>query len=136
MPTEALMTKVTNPIQQPKILVVDDSEVVLEVTEYMLRSTGHDVVTCNTPIGVTLVAAREKPALILVDLDMASMGGDRVVTSLKASTRTAGIPVLIHSDRAAAELEAAAAKSGADGFIQKTSDAAVLSQQIQSHLER
>lgn len=129
------MTKLTNPIQQPKILVVDDSEVVLEVTEYMLRSTGHDVVTCNTPIGVTLVAAREQPALILVDLDMASMGGDRVVASLKASMRTAEIPVLIHSDRATEELESAARRSGADGFIRKTSDAAALSRQIRAHLD-
>jgi DNA-binding response OmpR family regulator len=122
------------PTSLPKILVVDDSEVVLEVTEYMLRSTGYEVVTCNTPIGVTLVAAREQPSLVLVDLDMASMGGDRVVASLKASMRTANIPVLIHSDREAPELEAATRNSGADGYIKKTADARALCRQIRAHL--
>lgn len=130
------MTETTSSNVLPKILVVDDSEVVLEVTEYMLRSTGYDVVTCNTPIGVTLVAVREQPALVLVDLDMASMGGDRVVASLKASTRTANIPVLIHSDRDVLELEAAAHDSGADGYIRKTSDANLLCRYIRKHLDR
>jgi CheY-like chemotaxis protein len=129
------MVKQVQPLNfQPTILVVDDSEIVLEMTEEMLRSTGHDVRTCDTPIGVTLVAVREQPDLVLVDLEMASLGGDRVVAALKRGGRTAHIPVVIHSDRSVAELEAAVLKSGADGYIRKTSDARLLSRTIRQYL--
>ena len=75
-----------------KILIIDDSELVLAATRGMLESLGFLVVTVSSPIGAVLVAAEERPDLVLVDLSMASLSGDRVVSSLKRNARTSAIP--------------------------------------------
>lgn len=113
-----------------KIVVIDDSEIVLELTRAVLERDGFGVVTCNSPIGATLVVAREKPALVLVDVDMASMSGERVVGGIKSGPRTAGVRVVLYSDRDADELDSLAGGCGADGFIRKGGDAVAFVRQV------
>ena len=119
-----------------KVVVIDDSEIVLEQTRLVLEREGMSVVTCNSPIGSTLVVAREKPDLVLVDVDMASMSGERVVSGIKSGPRTSGVPVLFYSDRSAEDLEALARKSGADGYIRKNGDSLALVRQVRRAIGR
>lgn len=118
----------------PKVVVIDDSEIVLEATRHMLERAGLRVVTCASPIGAALIVSREQPDLVLVDLDMASMSGERVVAAIKNGPRTAKLAVYLFSDRRVPELTAAAARSGADGFIRKEGDANALMRSIRKAL--
>ena len=127
----------TTPTQRTvKVVVIDDSEIVLEQTRLTLEREGISVVTCNSPIGSTLVVAREKPDLVLVDVDMASMNGGRVVSGIKSGPRTSSVPVLFYSDRSPAELDSLVRSSGADGYIQKDGDPAALVRQVRRALSR
>src|SRR5262245_47963676 len=119
---------------QPKIVVIDDSDIVLEATRMMLESHGFHVVTIDTPIGAAMSVAREQPKLVLVDLNMASMSGDRVVEALKKGQRTRGTPVLLYSGRSEEDLKEMAVRCGADGYVQKTEDADQLLKQLQPWL--
>lgn len=106
-----------------KVMIIDDSPLVLEVAREALVALGCNVVALDTPLGVPIIAGNEKPDLILVDVQMASMNGEQVVKGLKARARLpAGTRILLFSDRPSAELEEAASRCGADGFIRKTSD--------------
>lgn len=113
-----------------KVVIIDDSEIVLELTRSVLQDAGIQAVTCSSPIGATLVVAREKPDLVLVDVDMASMSGERVVTGIKTGPRTAGVPVVLYSDRRSDELAQIAERCGADGFVRKGGEAASLIRSI------
>lgn len=102
-----------------KILVIDDSEIVLEATREMLKAGGFQVVTCDSPIGAGLLVVAEQPDLVLVDLNMASVGGERVVSSLKSGPRTGHIPVYLYTSAPASEVAAVLKRSRADGVIPK-----------------
>jgi len=116
------MNQPTDHAAARKVMIIDDSDLVLESTRLMLEGRGFEVICANTPIGASLVAYRVAPDIILIDLEMASMPGERVVSAFKAKQQMRDIPVLIYSAQPAQRLRAAAASCGADGYIEKTSD--------------
>lgn len=119
-----------------KVMVVDDSEIVLEVTRGMLRSSGFDVITCDSPLGAVLRVIQEKPDVVLVDLEMASMGGDRLILSLKQGPRTAHIPVFLYTGQETRVAQDAVRRSRADGFIAKGCDPLLLANAVRRALAR
>ncbi len=104
-----------------KILIVDDSPVILEAGKNALEDAGYDVVTLDNPLVVASVIRREKPDLVLLDVIMPVIAGD-VVAQIVHQKMNAGTPVVFYSDLTAPELEQLVTKSGAAGFIQKTAD--------------
>jgi CheY-like chemotaxis protein len=77
----------------PKILAIDDDEMVLS---YLARALGESyiVVSSSDPlIGVEL-AQSEKPDLILCDIDMPNMDGGDVCKALAKNPATAQIPFM------------------------------------------
>ena len=117
-----------------KILVIDDSELVLEWTRLTLVEAGYQVEISNTPFGTQTKAARFQPDLILLDLDMPALDGNQVCEMLKANKRTEDIPVLLHSAAEHERLEQATEQCGADGYIAKAEDPRELVEQIQNFL--
>ena len=134
--SEPLSQRAPRSSSRRKVMVIDDSEIVLEATKSMLVEGGFDVVTCDSPIGAVLRVINERPDVVLVDLDMASMPGDRVITSLKSGPRTSRIPVAIYTGKDAGTAWEAVRRSGADGFIEKTWDALSLAQAVRKVMAR
>ena len=105
-----------------KVMVVDDSEIVLKLTSAMLQAGGFDVTTCDSAAGVVLRVIAEKPDLVLVDLNLGEVSGDRVIASLKNSPRTAHVRACLYSAEEAPSVAEVVRRSRADGFIQKGAD--------------
>ena len=76
-----------------KILIVDDSELSLEVLQAKLADR-YDVVTTNAPGNVLKLAREIEPDLILCDFDMPEMDGSDVSNALRADEETRYIPLL------------------------------------------
>lgn len=115
-----------------RILIIDDSEVVLAVARHALVEAGHEVELSNNPLTVAGLVRRLKPELILIDVNMPAITGD-VVTQVLQS-HTGSLPIVLHSDIPVAELEALANRNGALGFISKTDDRGRFVQQVESWL--
>src|SRR5216683_1930362 len=66
-------------MNRKKILVVDDSPVILKALSLKLTAAGYDVLTAEDGAGAVNQARREKPDLILLDIsfppDVAHGGG-------------------------------------------------------------
>src|SRR6267143_2497954 len=66
-------------MNRKKILVVDDSPVILKALSMKLTAAGYDVLTAEDGGGAVSLARREKPDLILLDIsfppDVAHGGG-------------------------------------------------------------
>jgi DNA-binding response OmpR family regulator len=117
-----------------KILVVDDSDVVLAVTRNRLEDEGHEVVTHSRATGCVAIALEFRPDLILVDVNMPGLGGDMVVKMLDGTRQTSNAVVLLHSTLPSDELERRARASGAHGYICKTDNAFAFNRQVQRWL--
>lgn len=101
-----------------KILLVDDSEICRTVATCILEDSGHCVIALESPLGLDEALDAERPDLVLVDVDMPSMSGEKVVELIRLHDPTSR--AVLYSDRPEAELRRLAALSGAVGFIPKS----------------
>ena len=72
------------------------------------------------------LAAAERPALIVMDLNLPGITGYEATRTLKADPVTAGIPVVALTAQAMRGDEQKAREAGCDAYLTKPLDAAVL----------
>lgn len=82
-----------------------------------------------------LLANRERPALIVLDLQLPGGGGLHVLERLTASSRTLHIPVLMVTTSTEDGLEQSLRTKGARGFLAKPIDALQLTAAVTELLE-
>lgn len=102
-----------------KILVVDDSQILLESTALALEDAGHEVRTLDNPLSVAAVVRRESPDLMLIDLNMPTLTGDMVTRIVSQYGVGKTMKVILYSDVDEAELARRTAACGATGYISK-----------------
>lgn len=120
----------------PTVLVVDDSEIILEVTKTALEAAGFRVLTHSRPSGCVALILQERPDLVLIDVNMPLMSGDTVAKLFGKALPGSDIVVLLHSTLPAEVLEVKAKTSGAHGYIRKTGDNFDFIRQINHWLKR
>lgn len=121
------------PPRRPKVLVVDDNEVCRAVVRETLEEDGFDVIELGSPVGMSSVVNREKPDVVLMDVEMPNIEGDKAVEIL-LKHRLHECKILLYSGRSAVELEKLARSCGASGFVPKTVTDAALASAIRAHL--
>jgi twitching motility two-component system response regulator PilH len=105
-----------------KIMIVDDDKTTLEVLSAVLERAGHEVITRETSIGTTLAIMRESPDVVLLDVRMPGLSGDKLA-GLIANRNAASSPIVVlHSSSTRSELQELASRCGAAGIIEKTGD--------------
>jgi two-component system, OmpR family, response regulator len=110
----------------PLVLVVDDSEIAREAVRDTLESSGLRVSTLESAFGFIRTLREKEPALVLLDVGLASMNGTKLV-GLGREHAPRGTKVVLYSGRSPEELAVDARDSGADGFISKrTTDRALV----------
>lgn len=102
-----------------RILVIDDSELVLEITRDALEEAGYEVITNSSWMEVNATIREKRPDMILLDLMMPSIKGESLCEILKKSTFGRAIPIIIFSTKDEAEIQRLADEAGADGYIVK-----------------
>jgi CheY-like chemotaxis protein len=101
------------------VLADDDPEVRDLLTSIVGLELGVLVAEAEDGDEVLRVAARDRPALVLVDVMMPRVGGFEVARRLKADPETRDIPVVAISAGAS---RAAALAAGCDDFVAKPFD--------------
>ncbi|MFA5516058.1 MAG: response regulator [Desulfuromonadales bacterium] len=105
-----------------KILLVDDVDFFLEVEKGFLQQTPATILTARDGLEALEIAAREKPDLIYLDVNMPVMDGLTCCRKLKSDPHLAAIPVVMvfaPGREASADLCRAA---GCDGVVTKPID--------------
>jgi PleD family two-component response regulator len=103
-----------------RVIVVDDSEVVLLMSSAALQSAGYEVRTLMRWEDLDGTLKDFRPDLILFDVNMPEMYGDFALMFFKEERNITDIPILLYSDIDVDELEQRAKDCGANGFVSKT----------------
>ena len=120
-------------METKRVVVIDDSEVVLAMVSDILGDAGYEVMTSDSGIYANeYIYSTRKPDLILVDVMMPLLQGDKKVRLIKQREKSRNIPILLMSSKTTEELEALVETSGADGFIQKPFTPASLVNQVRA----
>ncbi|MBX6363454.1 MAG: response regulator [Gemmatimonadetes bacterium] len=104
----------------PRVLVVDDEPMMLEIAEDLLRAAGFDVLTASRGTDALALTAEERPDVVLLDIMMPGMDGREVCRRIKSDPALAGTKVVLTS--ALHESEVDWSDTGADGFREKNVD--------------
>lgn len=99
------------------VLIIDDEEGMRDVVTMTLRDAGYETLEADNGVEGLEVATKEKPDLVLCDVNMDNMNGFMVVEELQKDRKTAKIPVILMTGVAK---EAGAWESvGAVDYIEK-----------------
>ncbi|NQU58430.1 MAG: response regulator [Rhodospirillales bacterium] len=103
-----------------KVLIVDDDEIIRKFLTATFEERGF-VVTLAENGGVALKSAkREKPVLIVLDMNMPLVTGWQVARELKRKGEsTAAIPIIALTAHKTADDHAEAHEAGCDVFVEK-----------------
>lgn len=104
------------------ILVIDDSRTVLLRTRRALELAGYQVITLNTAVGAVRQIRLHRPDLVLLDLSMPELDGEELLRVVERFGILPELTVLLYSDQSEETLRDVATRSGAHGYIQKSSD--------------
>lgn len=110
------------PANKGKILVIDDSETALSIAKRTLEAAGYFVLTSNSALRLPAIVHSEKPDLILLDVEMPALRGDQVLELTKLFDFLQRSPIVLHSSKSDEELQELVGRSGASGYIKKTSN--------------
>lgn len=105
-------------LRSEKVLVIDDDEQSLKMTARMLRAAGYDVVTRCDVIGTSAAVAAHRPQMVLIDLNMPTINGDRLAPLVRRAINKPPL-VVLYSGTADHELRERAAACCADAVIPK-----------------
>jgi len=117
------------------ILVVEDSALNRKLVEAVLRPHGYRLLIAVDGAEGIEVATREKPDLILMDLQLPKIGGLDATQTLKSQPETAHIPIVALTAHAMEEERERAIEIGCDGYITKPIDTRAFPGQVREYLD-
>lgn len=117
------------------ILIVEDSALNRKLVETVLQPYGYHLLTAVDGEEGVEVATREKPDLILMDVQMPKLSGYDATRILKAQPETARIPIVALTAHAMEGERERAASAGCDGYLTKPIDTRIFPNQVRQYLD-
>jgi len=104
-----------------KVLIIDNCQLVFEMAKDALNISGYEVHTATNGIEANqhIYSVDKKPDLILLEIVMPMLAGNKKALLLKQSEQSKDIPILFISNKPEDELKGLVADTGVDGYICK-----------------
>jgi two-component system cell cycle response regulator DivK len=102
-----------------RILVVEDNPANMKLATLVLRGCGHEVLQATDATDGLAAARRERPDLILMDVQLPGMDGLAATRQIKADPTTRNIPVIALTALAMQGDAERINAAGCDGYITK-----------------
>lgn len=113
-------------------MVVDDDAHAREAMRDILTDEGYEVMVAHDGRDAVVQLAKRVPQLLLTDLEMPAICGERLVEHVQAFHPQ--LPILVLTSRLAIDAEREAQRLGVDGYINKPIELDVLLSRIESSL--
>jgi DNA-binding response OmpR family regulator len=120
---------------QPRVLITDDDDTTLEMLEAALQDR-YRVMTARSGREALHLAREHDFDMILLDVDMPEMDGYATCTALKATPRTADVPVLFLSAKVNIEERLQGYRVGGTDYLTKPFDVVELTTKIELAVEQ
>jgi pilus assembly protein CpaE len=119
-----------------RILFVDDEEQIRKLLSTWLVRHGYEVTVANDGWEALKAVRAKAPDLVITDVNMPNMNGLELTRRLRADHRTARIPVVMLSARKQADDVLTGYAEGADEYVPKPVEMAVLAAKIEVLIRR
>jgi len=112
-----------------RVLVVDDDVDQLMLLERTLNAYGFEVRTHRSSLGVSNLVRNANPDLVLLDVNIPALSGDKVLALARNQAPT-GTRFILYSASDESKLRALALASGADSYISKSVQGEALARKL------
>ena len=102
-----------------RILVVEDNETNLYLIRFILEKSGLEVIEARNGAEGVELAVKEKPDLIIMDLQLPDIDGLEATRRIRASEADSEIPIIALTSYAMAGDREKALAAGCNGYIEK-----------------
>lgn len=136
MDEDFLLLEQGEAMDKKRVLVVDDSEIVLAMARNALEEGGFEVVTAlSAKEADSFIFSDRSPDIIIMDVMLPTLDGDKKARMLKENEKTKHIPILLLSSKPDQELQRLTIESGSDGYIRKPFGHHVMAAKVRSVLD-
>ena len=119
-----------------KVLVVEDERDIRELVRVSLESEGFTVLEAGDGEFAMVLARRERPSMVVLDLMLPGMSGLEVCRRLRAEEATSTVPVLMLTARSAEADRVVGLEIGADDYVTKPFSPRELTARVKAILRR
>ena len=116
------------------ILLVEDNEVNRRLAGFLLRSQGYQVREATTALAAFEMLDKERPDLIVMDIQLPGIDGLEATRKLKEQPTTADIPVIAVTSYAMKGDREKALAAGCAGYVTKPIDKNTFIQEVAAQL--
>lgn len=121
---------------EERILFVDDEGQIRKLVQTFLERRGYRVTIATDGYEALLAIKREAPDLVITDVNMPNMNGLELCRRLRSEHRTARVPIIMLSARKQADDVLTGYAQGADEYVPKPVEMALLAAKVEVLLRR
>ena len=116
------------------MLVAEDNETNLYLIKYILEKGGYEVIEARDGAAGVELASKEKPDLILMDIQLPDIDGLEATKRIRASGEDSDIPIIALTSFAMAGDREKALAAGCTGYIEKPINPETFIAEIEKYL--
>jgi len=117
-----------------RILVIEDQEDNRQIVRDLMTASGYELIEATTGEEGLEAAARERPDLILMDIQLPGIDGYEVTRRIKANPKLSKIPIIAVTSYALSGDDKKAFAAGCDGYVTKPYSPRLLLAKIREYL--
>jgi len=117
-----------------RILVIEDQEDNRQIVRDLMAASGYELIEATTGEEGVAAAARERPDLILMDIQLPGIDGYEVTRRIKANPQLKSIPIIAVTSYALSGDDKKAFAAGCDGYVTKPYSPRLLLAKIREYL--
>ena len=102
-----------------RILIVEDTEDNRQIIRDLMTSVGYELIEAVDGVEGVAAAEREKPDLILMDIQLPGIDGYEATRRIRAIPHMAKVPIIAVTSYALSGDEAKTREAGCDGYVAK-----------------
>jgi len=117
-----------------RILVIEDNETNMYLISFVLRKNGYEVIEARTGEEGVELAIREKPDLVLMDIQLPDIDGLEATKRIRESEADGEIPIIALTSYAMTGDRERALSAGCTGYIEKPINPDTFMDEIEKYL--
>ena len=122
-------------MKEKKVLIVEDEEMIRRLLKDVLEKVGYKIITAGDGEQGVQLASKEKPDLILMDVQMPIKNGLEATKEIKGNPLTNNIPVVALTALAMKGDEERVRAAGCDDYISKPVQIRALLEKVASYFK-
>ena len=117
-----------------RVLVIDDTEANIQLCNFILKKHGHEPIDARNGLDGVDSAIKEKPDLILLDIQLPDIDGLEVAKRIRASEVENNIPIIAVTSYAMPGDREKIMEAGCNGYLSKPINVAEFVTEVEKHL--